>query len=548
VYMAPESMAGQAPTAPADIWGLGATVLELATGSLPWSERGFTDAPSLFTHVLLNKESVPAVPASLGPEIRSFLADCFQRDPALRPTARALLDHEFIKIGLAASKFSPQPSIGRSRLSSLLPDNSPPGTKRMLNSSLSIALSIDEEHTRASKTARGSRHSALKQILDRATSVMEADSRGPFARSHVASQSIGVSARGDRVDVATKSLENRFIAFDSRMHSIMIDAPAPTAAAAAPAILKGEIPPARTPISSVELPVRSVSLQSVGSAPSFGESLFQSMDSAEEAKLDTAVHTAPVGSAQGTLGSWEDYLRPNMAFGPPCDDFQSQLSVSSAQEASREPCLVVMSTSAASGGEAELTDADRESVLSNARLVPPLQAAVMAARSAAAQDFPRHRDLLSPLDERTSSSSHEDSPPAEVQWAEEGVAEDDRVVEHLSPQGNRLVSEEGSFGDDSAADDRGIGAVIDLDALEDDEARDADEILLSVAPEASETGVEASAAAFDEFRSNPHAIEAAALGFLGQTARQTLAQSFGQTWTPEGHAVFFDLEGQTVEH
>ncbi|KAA0176781.1 hypothetical protein FNF27_01603 [Cafeteria roenbergensis] len=95
-YMSPETMRGDAPTPAADIWGLGATVLELATGRPPWSDRGIRDAPSLFVHVTKDASRLPTIPERLPASLRDFLSQCFRRDPSSRPSAVALLAHPFV--------------------------------------------------------------------------------------------------------------------------------------------------------------------------------------------------------------------------------------------------------------------------------------------------------------------------------------------------------------------------------------------------------------------------------------------------------------------
>ncbi|KAG6598393.1 Mitogen-activated protein kinase kinase kinase 5, partial [Cucurbita argyrosperma subsp. sororia] len=74
-----------------DIWSLGCTIIEMLDGKPPWSE--FEGHQAMFK--VLNK--TPPIPEKLSPEGKDFLQCCFQRNPADRPTAMALLDHPFLR-------------------------------------------------------------------------------------------------------------------------------------------------------------------------------------------------------------------------------------------------------------------------------------------------------------------------------------------------------------------------------------------------------------------------------------------------------------------
>ncbi|WOG90680.1 hypothetical protein DCAR_0309924 [Daucus carota subsp. sativus] len=74
-----------------DIWSVGCTVIEMLTGKPPWSE--YNGVQALFN--VLNRS--PSIPETLSAEGKDFLRKCFQRDPADRPTAAALLDHPFVR-------------------------------------------------------------------------------------------------------------------------------------------------------------------------------------------------------------------------------------------------------------------------------------------------------------------------------------------------------------------------------------------------------------------------------------------------------------------
>lgn len=118
LYMAPETIAGKAPSSASDVWGVGCTVLEMLSGMVPWRSKGFADAQALFTHVLRNETATPPVPAGLSANAVDFLSRCFARDPLRRPGCRELLTHPFV----AAVARSLPAAAPASRMESILPD------------------------------------------------------------------------------------------------------------------------------------------------------------------------------------------------------------------------------------------------------------------------------------------------------------------------------------------------------------------------------------------------------------------------------------------
>ncbi|KAL6846306.1 hypothetical protein ACP4OV_023754 [Aristida adscensionis] len=104
VFMAPEAARGEAQGAAADIWAVGCTVIEMATGGPPWAHR-FADPAAALHHVAHSGE-VPEPPAWLSDEGKDFLARCLVRDPAQRWTAEQLLLHPFAA-AVAPSSSSP---------------------------------------------------------------------------------------------------------------------------------------------------------------------------------------------------------------------------------------------------------------------------------------------------------------------------------------------------------------------------------------------------------------------------------------------------------
>ena len=87
-----------------DVWSVGATVVQMASGEPPWKSMAFGSLPALAIHLASNKDAVPAFPdemadwRAMSPELRAFLALCFRRNTAERPAAAVLLDHPLFTI------------------------------------------------------------------------------------------------------------------------------------------------------------------------------------------------------------------------------------------------------------------------------------------------------------------------------------------------------------------------------------------------------------------------------------------------------------------
>ncbi|RLN21813.1 mitogen-activated protein kinase kinase kinase 2-like [Panicum miliaceum] len=92
-FMAPEVARGEEQGPAADVWALGCTVVEMATGRAPWSD---TDDLLAAVHRIGYTDAVPEVPAWLSAEAKDFVARCFERRASARPTAAQLVAHPFI--------------------------------------------------------------------------------------------------------------------------------------------------------------------------------------------------------------------------------------------------------------------------------------------------------------------------------------------------------------------------------------------------------------------------------------------------------------------
>ena len=97
-WMAPEVIRsqGQGYSAKVDIWSLGCVVLEMFAGRRPWSKEEAVGA----IYKLGSLNQPPPIPDEVSEKIRpealSFMWDCFETDPTVRPTAETLLrQHPF---------------------------------------------------------------------------------------------------------------------------------------------------------------------------------------------------------------------------------------------------------------------------------------------------------------------------------------------------------------------------------------------------------------------------------------------------------------------
>mmetsp|Transcript_7745 Transcript_7745/g.20633 ORF Transcript_7745/g.20633 Transcript_7745/m.20633 type:complete len:601 (-) Transcript_7745:579-2381(-) len=92
-WMAPEVVRQQGHGMAADIWSLGCTVLEMATGKPPWTQCT-TQVQAIFK--IASSQDLPAIPEFLSPQATEFVLLCLQRDPSARPSAESLLNHPFV--------------------------------------------------------------------------------------------------------------------------------------------------------------------------------------------------------------------------------------------------------------------------------------------------------------------------------------------------------------------------------------------------------------------------------------------------------------------
>ncbi|KAG0560320.1 hypothetical protein M758_10G166700 [Ceratodon purpureus] len=91
-WMAPEVIEMSGVSAASDIWSVGCTVIELLTCIPPYYE--LQPMPALYRIV---QDPRPPLPEHVSDGITDFLLKCFQKDAKLRPDAKTLLNHPWIR-------------------------------------------------------------------------------------------------------------------------------------------------------------------------------------------------------------------------------------------------------------------------------------------------------------------------------------------------------------------------------------------------------------------------------------------------------------------
>ena len=82
-WMAPEVVKQTGHGRQADIWSVGCTIIEMATGKPPFAQ--FTTHVAVLFHIAVSKQP-PPFPKQLSEEGHDFLALCLQHEPKDRPS------------------------------------------------------------------------------------------------------------------------------------------------------------------------------------------------------------------------------------------------------------------------------------------------------------------------------------------------------------------------------------------------------------------------------------------------------------------------------
>ncbi|KAK1610129.1 hypothetical protein QYE76_033802 [Lolium multiflorum] len=103
-FMSPEAARGETQGPAADIWALGCTIIEMATGAAPWQRFG---SPVATLHHVAFSGEAPEFPRWLSEEGTDFLGRCLLQDAGERWSAEQLLKHEFVAAAVAVSCSEP---------------------------------------------------------------------------------------------------------------------------------------------------------------------------------------------------------------------------------------------------------------------------------------------------------------------------------------------------------------------------------------------------------------------------------------------------------
>ncbi|CAK9310332.1 unnamed protein product [Citrullus colocynthis] len=91
-YMAPESLIHGVQESPSDIWALGCLVLEMLTGTRPWTA---VDKAGIAKQIM-EENGMPKIPEGLSAEASGFLKNCLVRKSKFRFTAEMLMTVPFM--------------------------------------------------------------------------------------------------------------------------------------------------------------------------------------------------------------------------------------------------------------------------------------------------------------------------------------------------------------------------------------------------------------------------------------------------------------------
>ncbi|CAL5096069.1 unnamed protein product [Urochloa decumbens] len=103
-FMAPEVARGEEQGPAADVWALGCTVIEMATGRAPWS--GVVGDVLAAVRLIGYTDAAPEVPKWLSADARDFVGRCLARRAGDRPTAAELLEHPFLASAAAGCELA----------------------------------------------------------------------------------------------------------------------------------------------------------------------------------------------------------------------------------------------------------------------------------------------------------------------------------------------------------------------------------------------------------------------------------------------------------
>lgn len=106
LWMAPEVLRNEGLSCASDIWSLGCTIIEMATGKLPWGED--ISNPMAAVYKIACSNETPQFPSEFSKQGLDFLSKCLARDPRKRWSSQELLSHPFVsRISNSMDSFTP---------------------------------------------------------------------------------------------------------------------------------------------------------------------------------------------------------------------------------------------------------------------------------------------------------------------------------------------------------------------------------------------------------------------------------------------------------
>jgi len=94
-WMAPEIIQNKPYAFGADIWSIGCTIIEMATGKPPWSDTSQNSVQIIYR--IGTSQETPLLHKDFSVELRECTHACLRLDQHQRPSAQSLLDYSFFK-------------------------------------------------------------------------------------------------------------------------------------------------------------------------------------------------------------------------------------------------------------------------------------------------------------------------------------------------------------------------------------------------------------------------------------------------------------------